>query len=138
MNKDQEHLRLLSIFHYVLGGMTALFTCIPCFNFPAAIVSVKGPFPVLPGEEGPATLLRWVFIFMAIALILVGWTLAVALLVAGRFLARRTRYMYCLVVAAIECLFLMPVGTVLGVFTIIVLSRPSVKALFQPNDVSHG
>jgi len=25
----------------------------------------------------------------------------------------------------------MPVGTVLGVFTIIVLTRPSVKALFQ-------
>jgi hypothetical protein len=31
--------------------------------------------------------------------------------------------------ACIECLFL-PFGTILGVFTIIVLSRESVKALF--------
>jgi len=33
-------------------------------------------------------------------------------------------------VAAVECIF-MPFGTVLGVFTIIVLNRPSIKALFQ-------
>ena len=47
----------------------------------------------------------------------------------GRGLAQRKRYMFCLVVACVECLF-MPFGTVLGVFTIIVLSRDSVKALF--------
>ena len=38
--------------------------------------------------------------------------------------------MYCFVVAAIECI-LIPFGTVLGVFTIIALSRPSVKVLFE-------
>jgi hypothetical protein len=37
--------------------------------------------------------------------------------------------LYCLVVAGIECIF-MPFGTVLGVFTIIVLMRPSVRNLF--------
>ena len=37
--------------------------------------------------------------------------------------------MYCLVVAAVECIF-MPFGTVLGVFTIIVLMRPGVKERF--------
>ena len=37
-------------------------------------------------------------------------------------------YLYCLVVAAVECM-LVPFGTVLGVLTIIVLNRPSVKAL---------
>jgi hypothetical protein len=34
--------------------------------------------------------------------------------------------------AAISCIF-MPFGTVLGVFTIIVLLRPSVKELFAVN-----
>ena len=38
--------------------------------------------------------------------------------------------MYCLVVAAIECLFI-PFGTVLGVFTIVVLNRSSVRSLFR-------
>jgi hypothetical protein len=44
-------------------------------------------------------------------------------------LKRHTNYTYCLVVAAIECMFT-PFGTVLGVLTIIVLVRPTVKALF--------
>ncbi len=38
--------------------------------------------------------------------------------------------MFCLVMACVACLF-MPFGTVLGVFTIIVLARPSVQTLFS-------
>jgi hypothetical protein len=34
-----------------------------------------------------------------------------------------------LVIAAVECIFF-PFGTVLGVLTIIVLMRPSIKSLF--------
>ena len=52
------------------------------------------------------------------------------LAIAGRSLAMRKRYMFALVVACVECIF-MPFGTVLGVFTIIALSRESVKALFS-------
>ena len=33
MNQDSEHLKLLSIFHYVVGGMAALFACIPFIHF---------------------------------------------------------------------------------------------------------
>jgi len=58
-----------------------------------------------------------------------GWIFAVIIFLTGRFLAKRKRYMFCLVIACVECLF-MPFGTVLGVFTIIVLMRPSVKELF--------
>ena len=43
----------------------------------------------------------------------------------NRFLSR-----ICIVMAALACLS-MPFGTVLGVFTIIVLARPSVQALFS-------
>jgi hypothetical protein len=40
--------------------------------------------------------------------------------------------MFCLVMAGIQCIF-MPFGTVLGVFTIIVLMRNSVKEAFTAN-----
>jgi hypothetical protein len=40
--------------------------------------------------------------------------------------------MFCLVMGGVECLF-MPFGTVLGVFTIIVLMREPVKQLFGVN-----
>jgi hypothetical protein len=63
--------------------------------------------------------------------ILVGWTLAILVLIVGRFIARRKHYTFCFVMACVECVF-MPFGTVLGVFTILVLSRQSVKGLFNP------
>ena len=56
------------------------------------------------------------------------------LAVAGRRLAQRRSYMFCMVMAGVACM-LTPVGTVLGVFTIIVLNRPSVRRLFgRPMD----
>ncbi len=130
MNQDEEHLRLLSIFHYVVSGITALFACFPCIHLAVGIVLVSGAFPVQPGHEGPPPFLGWIFIFMGSVFILLGWALAVAILFAGRFLARRAHYLYCLVAGGIECIW-MPFGMVLGVFTIIVLNRPSVKSLFD-------
>ena len=62
--------------------------------------------------------------------IVCGWTLAVLMIVAGRFLAKRQHRTFCIVVAAMACLF-MPFGTILGVFTIVVLMRESVQALFE-------
>jgi hypothetical protein len=46
-------------------------------------------------------------------------------------MAHRKHYTFCLVMAGVECLF-MPFGTVLGVFTILVLNRQTVKELFTP------
>src|SRR5438128_6559299 len=56
--------------------------------------------------------------------------MAVCILIAGRSLSRREGYSFALVIACIECLFI-PFGTILGVFTIVVLSRESVKASFE-------
>jgi membrane protein YqaA with SNARE-associated domain len=55
--------------------------------------------------------------------------MAICILFAGISLSRRRCYWFAFVVACIECIFI-PFGTILGIFTIIVLSRESVKALF--------
>jgi hypothetical protein len=68
-------------------------------------------------------------VVFASVLILVGWTFAVLVLIAGRFIARRKHYTLCFVMACVDCLSV-PFGTVLGVFTILVLNRQSVKELF--------
>lgn len=125
-SQDREHLRLLSIFHYVAAGITALVSLIPVFHLIIGILMVTG---ALEGEDPEARVVGWFFAGFALLFILAGLTLAGAMAYAGRNLARHTRYTACFVVAAVECV-LMPYGTVLGVFTLIVLVRPSVKALF--------
>lgn len=48
----------------------------------------------------------------------------------GRCLSSRKHHTFCIVMAAISCLSF-PIGTALGVFTIIVLQRPGVRQLFN-------
>ena len=130
MNQDEQQLHLLSIFHYVCAGMVALFACFPIIHLVIGLVMVFHPQAFGSAKEQPPAFFGWAFVGIASVAILMGWTLAVLLAWAGRCLGRRVHYMFCLVVAGVSCLF-MPVGTVLGVFTIIVLMRPSVKALFE-------
>jgi hypothetical protein len=128
-NQDEAHLQLLSIFHYVVGGMAALVACFPFIHVIIGIAMLTGLLDdSAKGEEAPA-FLGWIFIGVGTFVILAGWTLAICLIAAGRSLAKRRRYVFCTVVAGISCLF-MPFGTVLGIFTLLVLTRPSVKALF--------
>lgn len=117
MNGDEEHLRLLSIFHYVMSGITAL----PIIYLVIVLMLLLNPRQLAS--------MGWMFIAMTSLYIIFGLALAVCMLLAGRNLVRRTNYTFCLVVAAVECVF-MPFGTALGVFSLIVLTRDTVKPLF--------
>ena len=131
MNRDQEHLQLLSIFHYVVAGLAALFSFFPLlytivgtiFIFAARHDTAK------PGEDLPPEFLGWIFAVIGSGLFLFGLAIAICILIAGRSLALRKRYSFAMGMACIECIFV-PFGTILGVFTIIVLSRESVRELF--------
>ena len=130
MNKDEEHLRLLSIFHYVVGGLAGLFALFPVIHLVIGLVFILAPEAVESKGEAPPALVGWFFVIFAGMFIITGWVLAGFIITAGRFLARRRHRLFCLVIAGIECIFI-PFGTVLGVFTIIVLMRESVKELFS-------
>ncbi len=133
-NTDVEHLKLVSIFHYIVGGMAALFACIPFIHLAIGIFLLVAPGKFGPPSNQPPAFIGWFFVVLATCFILVGWALAVLVILAGTFLSRRHYYMYCFVMACVECMF-MPFGTVLGVFTLIVLMRPSVKELFAPTSM---
>jgi hypothetical protein len=68
---------------------------------------------------------------MALLGMAVAWTMAALLVVAGRNIAARRRRTFCLVVAGIVAILCMPFGTILGVLTLVVLLRPSVRAAFE-------
>ena len=127
MNQDQEHLRLLSIFHYVLAAIAALFSLMPVIHIAMGIAMLSGAFEQQKGPD--AQFIGWLFVLLGGVFIVFGLAYAVLISLAGKYLVRRTHYTFCLVIACISCAF-MPFGTVLGVFTIIVLNRDSVKELF--------
>lgn len=126
---DTEHLKLLSIFHYIVAGLSALFACIPFIHLAIGIGFVLFGDKTGKGSDGPPAFVGWLFIGLASFFILLGWTHAILVFLAGRFITARKHHTYCFVVACVQCIFI-PTGTILGIFTIIVLNRPSVKALF--------
>ena len=109
MNRDTEHLRLLAIFHYVAAGLAAFFSF-----FPLLYATIGGIFIFVsrhgtpkPGEELPPEFVGWIFVGLGLVLFLLGIAMAICILIAGRCLSRRKAYSFALVVACIECLFIL-------------------------------
>ncbi|HRC88011.1 MAG TPA: hypothetical protein PK413_20685 [Thermoanaerobaculia bacterium] len=130
MNRNDDFLRLLSVFHYVVAAMAALASLFPLIHLGFGVAMLSGVFTDSHGD-GPPRFVGWLLVAFASFLILAGLSLASCLALAGRSLARRRRYTFCLVIAAISCMF-PPFGTVLGVFTLIVLLREGVRLQFEP------
>lgn len=129
MNRDEEHLRLLSIFHYVLAGLFFLLAILPLIYVGMGALMLRAGHEGAEVETDTRTI-GWVIIAAGSVLAAVALTLASCLALAGRCLWRRRRHMFCLVVAAAACLFI-PFGTVLGVCTIVVLQRGPVRRSFD-------
>ena len=132
MEADQQQVKLLSIFHYVLGGLTAIFSCFPILHIVMGIAMLNGDFG--DGNTAPPKVFAIMFILMPAIFVLIGWSLSICMIIAGRKLARFKSRTFCIVIAGIESM-LMPFGTVLGVFTIIVLMRESIKEFYETIDI---
>jgi len=125
---SQGHLRLLSIFHYVVAAFAALGPVFLALHylFLSRMLEVAAQSPgQSPPPDGLLDVFVWFYVVMGAACVL-GMVLN---FLAARSLAARRRWTLCAVVAGLNCLQ-MPLGTILGVFTLIVLVRPEVRAGF--------
>ena len=129
MTQDEEHLRLLSIFHYIVGGFSGLFALIPIAYLVFGLLFIYSPEKLANSGAPPPAFFGWIFVVFGAFCTLVGLVFAAMIITAGRFLSKRKNHLFCLIIAGLQCA-IFPFGTALGVFTIIVLLRESVKQLF--------
>jgi hypothetical protein len=130
---DADHLRLLSIFHFIGAGLALLglgFLGVHYLLFHAFLdnpdlwKNQKGSVP--PPREF-FTIFKWFYIVGGAWFV----TSGILNLLSALFLNKRINRTFSLVVAVFNCVHI-PLGTVLGVFTIIVLLRPSVREVYPP------
>ncbi|MFZ5638189.1 MAG: hypothetical protein ACOY82_16550 [Pseudomonadota bacterium] len=127
--QDRDHLRILAIMHYVFAGLGVVglgflglhYTMMRTFMSPEFMKHEPNPPP-----EAFMDLLVWFYVVFG-ALMILGMILNV--MVAQRLKARRGR-IFCMIVAGLD-LLQMPLGTLLGIFTLLVLSRDSVRRTFE-------
>jgi hypothetical protein len=141
MINDDLNLRLLSIFHCIVGGFILFFLSMPLIILALGFVDIISSESILKVivisselmvESGGDMLPRFlgtIVLGVVIIFYLMIFGVAVSMLVSGIFLSRRKHYLFSLIVACIECIFI-PFGTILGIFTAIVLSRDSIKGLY--------
>ncbi len=152
--QDESHLNLLSVFHYVLGGlyflgigfivlhfmiMSTVFRMAPAMHSssadPAPVVEIADagtltppPMPT-PAPEFPAEIMTFMMVFY----VFFGFcalAMAIGNIMSATFIKKRKHKTFTYIISGINCLQV-PFGTVLGIFTFIVLGRPSVQSAYD-------
>jgi hypothetical protein len=130
--KDVEHLRQLSIFHFTAAGLAlagllflaghyAIMSSV--FNDPAVMAKMN------KDSNLPANFFHmfiWFYVVFGTFVIVSG----IANVISAIFLRQRRHRTFSFIVAGLNCLH-MPLGTVLGVFTFVVLGRESVIQMYE-------
>jgi hypothetical protein len=143
--KDKEHLNLLSIFYFITAGLAiaGIIFLFLYFSFLKGFIlnrhhinqmsnivitfqenSARGADREIPAEF--YNIIALVFYFIG-GIMVVN---ALLNLLTGFFLRQRKHRVFCIIIGTLNCLHV-PIGTALGAFTIAVLTRDSVKQLFD-------
>jgi len=132
---DAEHLRLLSLFHYIAGGINLAISLLIALQmvFFYGIMNqfimgeMHRPFP-RHGNFGPAIFEFILFVIVIFMILFI--VFSILQILSGTYLKARKNRIFSFVIAIISLLSF-PYGTILGVMTLIVLNRISVIELYK-------
>ena len=130
---DEEHLRLLSIGYYIAGGLHITFASLFIFHFVFLIFFASNPDlfpPAAQNKAVPPDVMLHVFAWVLGIIIFLGWLFGGLTIYAGRCIKSRSKRTLSLIMATLNTLAI-PVGTIVGVCGLMVLSRPSVRRLYE-------
>jgi hypothetical protein len=134
MEKDLEHLKLLGIFHYIWGALSLIGGIfIGGYFLVIGIILMNNPPTSTSSEDsGTASMAGGILIGVGVVLFLVVVVYGILTLMAGgKYRKHQGGYWFCFILAIVTLVIGGIPGIVLGIFSLIVLSRDSVKTLFR-------
>lgn len=131
---DDEHLKLLALGYMISAAVSAFFSLIGLMYmgmgaFFGEMISHM-PATAASANQPPPAFFGWLFGGIGLLIFLLMLGIAAVKLRAAFLLKQRKGRTFCMVIAALCCLGV-PYGTLLGVFTFIVLGRRSVERVFR-------
>ena len=125
MNKDLDHLKLLGLFHTIWGVLSILFG----LAFGVLYIALGANQNLeITGNLSPSAA-HQVFIVLGIVAIVISAIYGILMMMAGSMLRKQRGYGFCFFISILDLLGFPSI--ILGVFTLIVLNRPTVKELFK-------
>ncbi|MBV8215696.1 MAG: hypothetical protein JOZ08_20975 [Verrucomicrobia bacterium] len=134
MEKDLEHLKLLGIFHYIWGALSLVGGLLigGYFLVIGLVLLTNPPSSTSSEDSGSASVAGGVLIGVGAVLFLIVVVYGVLTLMAGgKYRKHQGGYWFCFILAIVTLVVGGIPGIVLGIFSLMVLSRESVKTLFK-------
>jgi hypothetical protein len=127
---DRDQVRLLAVFHFVSAGLALfglLFLVAHFMVFNIVMSSSKmWEHAKSPPPQEFFQIFKWFYVVVGLWFAGSG----IANLLSGLFMRRLRHRVFSMIVAGFNCLH-MPFGTILGIFTLVVLARESVRELYE-------
>lgn len=145
MIENASHLRMLAIGYYVYAALTTFFSLFALIYIGIGGAVLAGKIPMSPKGAPPPPaggptqdqIMGGFFLGFGLLFFILIIAMAVLSFMTARWITARKNPVFCMVIAALCCLNI-PLGTLLGVFTFIVLLRPSVQELFRAGPEEHN
>ena len=132
---DEEHLRLLSMFHYISGVLTLFVSLIFIFQFivfsviyDEVLKEISNYTMISNYDFDPEVISVLIYLWFVLFFLFIAF--GIAQILSAKFIKGKKHRIFSFVIAVINILSF-PYGTILGIMTIIVLSRSSVIELYQ-------
>jgi len=126
--RDREQLRNLAIGHFVYGGLIGVSSLFSLVYVLIGLLAAAAP-PTHPGDPDPM-IIGGMFVVIGLGVFVLFAAKATLLILSGFGLRSQTRQMVSYIAAGLS-MMTFPLGTILGVLTFVVLSKPTVKALYD-------
>lgn len=130
VSREEEHLRLLKLGAYGLGGFHALCSLFPLIHIGMGVLIMLMPASAWKDSGAPPPFFGWIFILIGAVVMVSGLLFSACQIFLGRLIGRRRHWRACIILSVVTCLAV-PLGTFLGGAAIWVLTRPGVKERFQ-------
>jgi hypothetical protein len=116
-----ERLRILAVLHTIYGVLILLAGLIGASVMMAMSGAIGGAFTAQWADDPPPEWLAGLFGAVGVGILVFVCGLGVLNILSGRWMERRMNRTGSIIIAAVDCLN-MPLGIVLGVFTLVSLS----------------
>lgn len=133
--RTQRELRLIGMLHYIYGGLGLFCSMLPGVYLVIGLLLLQEDTPIDFGPQPvPKEFMAAQFIIGSLVGLAVGYGMSFLNLYAGYCLRRRKYFPLCVVVDGFNCV-MFPIGTALGVCSLIVLSRAATRVIFESSRV---
>ncbi len=119
---DNDLLSIVSIFHFVLGGFQMLFSLIGLIYIGMGILIASGELESAKGGELPAEA-GWIFGAVGLIFTVIFLTIGLLAIRTGTNIRKRRNRTFCIVIDSILCMMI-PLGTIVGIFGLVLLTKP--------------